>query len=120
VIAFGRGELPQEPDPPPPLSDEGYSSFWACSLHRPSSGGTYTALEVRRSSERLTFDIKPAEIWTDQCGDDLSACQPCFLCEEQLGFRYRIDLAIVGDELQGTLDTAAFGTRSELRLKRVQ
>jgi hypothetical protein len=120
-IAFGRGDLPEEPGPAATANGDS-GSFWLCSLQIPSKGGVYTVLDARRESDRLTFDVVPSEIWSTDCitksTDCAVPCSPGRTCELQ-GMRDRLDLVIRGDTIEGTLGGAAFGTPSELRLKRI-
>jgi hypothetical protein len=119
VIAFGEGELPAEPEIPAGGRDSG--SFWLCSNQIPSEGGEYTVLDARRSSDRLTFEIAPSEIWNASCDDGDPSCHcetaHCVAFTEQ---RRSLDFLVTGDEMQTTFLAAAFGTAGELRLRRVE
>jgi hypothetical protein len=119
VIALGRGDLPSDPGDAP-FATDGSWSFWACSVQIPSSGGVYTLRGARRSDDRLTFDVAPAEIWSEWCGGDVADCHACTDCLDWVDAELRFDLVVRGDEMQGPSLTAAFGTRSELRLRRMR
>jgi hypothetical protein len=120
TIAFGRGELPADPGEAPfALGDSG--SFWLCSIQGPSKGGVYTVRNARRSSDRLTFTITPAEIWSEWCGGDVADCQPCRMPLGSYCSNYRwgdvfFDLVISDMAMQGP----SLGTHSELRLRRIR
>jgi len=119
VIAFGQGDLPQEPGPAATaMGDSG--SFWLCSIQIPSKGGEYSLLDARRGDERLTFDITPSEIWTKDCDGEPRDCFECSSSTCSLvGRRVELDLVIQGDTIEGTFQAAAFGTPGELRLQRM-
>jgi hypothetical protein len=121
VIALGRGELPSDPGDAP-FATDGSWSFWACSVQIPSRGGVYTLRAAHRSGDRLTFDVAPAEIWSEWCGGDVADCQACDDCLDSVNGNgeVRFDLVVRGDEMQGPSLRAEFGTRSELRLRRVR
>ncbi len=119
VIALGRGELPSDPGDAPFAMDSSWS-FWICSVQIPSRGGAYTLRAARRSVDRLTFDIAPPEIWSEWCGGDIDDCQACRDCVDSVRGDVRFDLIVRGDEMQSPSLAAEFGTRSELRLRRMR
>lgn len=110
-IAFGQGELPQEPDVDPNASGDS-GSFWLCSIQVPSKGGVYTIHNARRGDGRLSFDIVPAEIWGNRSCEGFS----CYLAGE----REALDLVIHDDTMEGRFGGAGFGTPGELRLQRMR
>jgi hypothetical protein len=120
VIAFGQGDLPEEPVPSTSADDTG--GFWLCSVQVPSKGGVYPLLAARREDERLTFDIVPSQIWSKACTDDPEACFGCQHRESChfVGRPRTLDLAIEGDTMQGTPGRTTHGTPTQLRLQRMQ
>jgi hypothetical protein len=120
VIAFGEGELrlTDRPDPSEAGTDSG--SFHLCSIQIPSKGAAYTVLDARRTERRLSFAIVAAEVWQPGCNGVFETCIPCTRHCDLVGARLPFDMVIDGDFMQGTVLAAAFGTSSELHLRRLR
>jgi hypothetical protein len=136
-IRFGEGDLPSVPSPEPVNSSQPASwsigeSFYACTSSMLAHGGEYSVLESRRTAERLTFEVAPAEIWQSWCASRGFMAKPCARgtctedptvicpcgaggCQANVGERRLLDFAVDGDSMQTVLEPMG-----ELRLRRVQ
>lgn len=138
-IRFGEGELPSVPSPEPKERDPGgwswsvIDSFYDCTSSQLAHGGEYSVLESRRTAERLTFEVAPAEIWQAWCASRGLIAKPCLPpatctedpsvrcpcgaggCQANVGERLLLDFTVDGDSMQ-----TLFEQVGELRLRRVQ
>ncbi|HKP57325.1 MAG TPA: hypothetical protein VJV78_11425 [Polyangiales bacterium] len=137
-IRFGEGvaRIPERPDRDPTMATSSGGSFWDCTLQMPVEGFGYRILGGRASSKGVDFDFSPNQIWEQWCATEKPTCRtdlnaicehiPTCQCDADechadLRGNLRVQLSRTADTLEGHLPSpAAWGTRADIRLRRVK
>jgi hypothetical protein len=130
-IQLGEGVVPTSPGNSPYVQND---PLWICSIQLPTSGAEYTLLDPVLTSNRLMFEISASEVWDSWCQTQSSPCPgaPAPICPDVCACeagackaaphdQVPFDLAVTTDTIEGQLPFGGgYGTRAELRLRRVQ